>query len=196
MALSTPIVQIIDRDPVAVDVEQRISEAIRLLSSERYHHLPVVDGQRLVGLLSATDIIELSTLHTGSRKMEYAAAVELDKQYRIEDVMKTDLITITDRATVGEAAQKLSPGGYHALPVVDEHGDLIGIVTTTDLISHMLVGPSHEPVPAAVQHRAELLEQVLEAARHYLNSGQGAREHAQLLRAVEAALSHSDETVA
>lgn len=196
MALSTPIVQILDRDPVAVDVEQRISEAIRLLSSERYHHLPVVDGRRLVGLLSATDIIELSTLHTGGRKMEYAAAVELDKRYRIEDVMKTDLITITHRATVGEAAQQLSPGGYHALPVVDEHGNLIGIVTTTDLIGHMLEAPPLAPLPAAVEQRSGLLEQVLVAAQHYLNSGQGAREHAELLRAVNAARPRSDELVA
>jgi CBS domain-containing protein len=187
MTLSTPVVQIIDRDPVAVDVEQQISEAIRLLSSERFHHLPVVDGRKLVGLLSATDIVELSASLTGSGRMEYSTAVKLDQQYRIKDLMRTDLITIGHRATVGEAAQKLSPGGYHALPVVDENGDLVGVVTTTDLIGHMLEAPA-PAAPADTQaERLKRLERVLLAALHYLRSGQGAREHAELERAVEAA---------
>lgn len=187
MTLSTPVVQIIDRDPVAVDVGQRISEAVRLLSMERFHHLPVVKGRQLVGILSATDLIELGTANVGSAKIKYADAVRLDEHHRIEDVMQKDLITIGHRATVGEAARKLSAGGYHSLPVIDDHGDLIGIVTTTDLVGHMLDAPAHAELPAAAGRRLRLLEDVLAAAQHYLHSGQGAREHAALERAIEAA---------
>ena len=189
MSLSTPIVQIIDLDPVAVDIEQRISEAVRLLSSERFHHLPVVDGRRLVGLLSATDILELKHAAPIEGESDYAAAAELDKHYRVEDVMQRDLVTITHQATVGDAARMLSAGGFHSLPVVDEKSQLVGIVTTTDLIGHMLAAPTSSGVPAAVRRRLDLLEKVLSAAQHYLRSGMGAQEHARLEQAVEAARS-------
>jgi CBS domain-containing protein len=56
--------------------------------------------------------------------------------------MQRDVVSIGDRTRVRDAARKLSAGGFHSLPVVDEHGGLVGIVTTTDLITCVLGVPS------------------------------------------------------
>jgi CBS domain-containing protein len=48
------------------------------------------------------------------------------------------VVTIKREATIREAADKLADGARHSLPVVDEEGRLLGIVTSTDLIEHLL----------------------------------------------------------
>ena len=185
MSIATPILQIIDRDPVAVDRRQKISDAVRALSSERFHHLPIVDDGKLVGLLSSADVLKL---HAKLQLDSAAADIEaLDRHYSLDDVMQKDVITLSHMATVGDAARTLSAGGFHALPVVDGKGHLLGIVTTTDLVGHMLDAEPEPAVPREAKDRLSLLEAVLTAAQHYLHSGMGAQEHARLERAIEAA---------
>jgi CBS domain-containing protein len=183
MPLSTPILQIIDRDPISLDVKQKVSDAAHALSTERFHHLPIVDGRRLVGMLSATDLLRLNTSMTGDP--DTVTPDFIDRHYRLEDVMQKDLITVSDRATVGDAAKALSAGGFHAVPVVDAREHLVGLVTTTDLVAHMLEAPP-QAMPAAAEQRLQLLERVYQAAQHYLHSGMGAQEHTRLERAIEA----------
>ena len=101
--------------------------------------------------------------------------------------MRTDLVTVSDRATVAEAAQRLSAGGFHSLPIVDQHEHLRGLVTSTDLIEFLLETPIERPLPADLEQRLEQLERVFKAAKLYLHSGLAESEHARLERAIEAA---------
>lgn len=188
MPLTTPIIQIIERDAVTVSVDQRVSEALRILSSGRFHHLPVIRGQSLVGLLSTTDVLELKASSLGSDDAEF-----LDKHYRIEDLMSKDVISVSDRATVGDAATQLSAGGFHSLPVVDREDRLVGIVTTTDLIDHMLDGSPKPAMSASMEKRLRALEQVYKAAQAFLHSGMSAQEHHKLEAALNAAREISPE---
>ena len=103
--------------------------------------------------------------------------------------MVKNVIPLSERATVGDAAKLLSMGGFHALPVTALNGNLIGIVTTTDLISHMLEAPRGGTLPKEVEERLQSLEKVYEAARNYLLSGMAITEHEQLERVVEEARS-------
>ena len=82
-----------------------------------FHHLPIVDGKKLVGIISATDLIKLNaTLLDGDDPVTTAF---IDRQFGLQDVMECTLITISDRGTVADAAQSLSAGGFHALPIVN-----------------------------------------------------------------------------
>ena len=185
MPLSTPIVQIIDRDPVTIDVHKKVSDAARILSAGRFHHLPVVTGQRLVGMISPVDLFKLSVSVMDDDKS--ASLDFLDKHYQLDDVMQKDVISVSHRATVGDAARLLSAGGFHAVPVIDADEHLVGIVTTTDLIELMLKAPTHSDLPASVQQRLQVLEQVFSAAQSYLLSGMAITEHEELERRIEAA---------
>jgi CBS-domain-containing membrane protein len=184
MSLATPIVQIIDRDPETVDIRQRFSDAARKLASKRFHHLPVVDGERLVGMLSAVDLLRLN-----ADKLDAADQANydlLDRCYRIGDIMQRNVITVSDRATVGDAARLLSAGGFHCVPVVNAADDrLVGIITTTDLVGHMLAASPGDELPALVQQRLKALEGVFSAAQSYLLSGMAVQEHETLERAID-----------
>ena len=136
----TPITNIMVPDPITVDISQGLGDARRALSSERFHHLPVLDGKKLVGMISITDLLKLSLDELDSDTDAF-----LDRNFSISDVMQSDLITISYRATIEEAAQLLSAGGFHALPVTDHDGNLQGLLTSTDLINYL---PSRAPPQA------------------------------------------------
>lgn len=185
MPLGTPIIQIIERDPVSLSVDQNVSEALKILASGEFHHLPIVAKGTLVGLLSTTDLLELKFLSRTGQEAEWLEFV--DAHYTLDGIMTRDIISVSDRSTVGDAAKQLSAGGFHSLPVVDTHDSLVGIVTTTDLIGHMLEAHSESELPTSVQQRMRVLEQVYSAAQAFLRSGMAAQEHHKLEVALEAA---------
>ena len=185
MSLTTPIIQIIERDPVALGIDQRVSAAVRILTSGRFHHLPVIRGRSLVGLLSTTDILEFKA---SSLVSDDADSFEfLDEHYKLDDLMSKDIISVSDRATVGDAARQLSAGGFHSLPVVNRDNELVGIVTTTDLINHMLDAPPKPVMAASTEKKLRALEHVYKAAQAFLHSGMAAQEHHKLELALDAA---------
>ncbi len=129
------ISSIMTADPQTVDVGRKLSEVRRLMAENRFHHVPVVDGRRLVGLLTATDMVRLSITAYGADAQTVDAM--LDAQFSIQQVMTTGLFTVHKEQTVHHAADKLRRGSFHCLPVVDDDGELEGIVTSTDLIQYL-----------------------------------------------------------
>jgi CBS domain-containing protein len=124
-----PIDRIMTTDPATVGPHDSAAEARRLLDSNVIHHLPVVESGRLVGIVSSTDFLKL---HLLDDKLAIHARATVDQ------IMETNLIVLRQNATLREAAEKLCMGSFHALPVVDRHKRLVGIVTSSDLIGELL----------------------------------------------------------
>jgi CBS domain-containing protein len=196
------------KDPVCVRTDQKISDVWQILSQGRVHHLPVIEEDRLVGIISTLDLAKLGICPLEDGQM--LAREFLDTRLSVGQVMQRNVISISDRASVRDAARMLSAGGFHGLPVVNEGKRLVGIVTSTDLIAYLLdvlstpaalaaaggIAP-HEHVGASragahADTSEAKLHAVLRAAEVYLRSGQGEREHASLERAVEAARDRRD----
>lgn len=182
MRNETPITNIMVPDPITVDIGQGLADVRRALSSERFHHLPVLDGKKLVGVISITDLAKLNLDEPEPDKNEF-----LDRHFSISDVMQSDVITISHRATIEEAAQMLSAGGFHALPITDHDDNLRGLVTSTDLINFLLERSPEPGVPTDVLERLTVLEAVLKAAELYLLSGHAETEHTRLEQRIAAA---------
>jgi CBS domain-containing protein len=98
------------------------------------HHLPVVSGERLVGIISTVDLLEY-----GFKPRDTHANLDdyLDEHFSIEQIMQSDVTTIASDSTIRDAAKALLTGTLHAVPVIDGDGNLVGIVTSTDLISYL-----------------------------------------------------------
>lgn len=113
--------------------DQSLESISRLLVKERCHHLPIVEGGRPVGMISASDLLRLARGNVaqphekGSLEGKCAA-----------DVMTTPLETIDGDESVDDAIARIGRGGFHALVVVDEAGDLAGIVTHHDLLDYLM----------------------------------------------------------
>ncbi len=126
------ISEVMTTDPDWVHTAQPISEVYDMFQKNSYHHIPVLDGRKPVGMISATDILGLAyDIENGDDRM---LRTFLDIQFNIEDAMSTKLVTVTQDAKVREVADAMSSGEIHSVLVVDKDGLLEGIVTSTDLI--------------------------------------------------------------
>jgi len=121
-----PISHVMTTNVKTVQISQKMSEVLRILAENQIHHVPVVDGRRLSGMISTTDIIRLNI------------TVSTADEWSIEEVMKRNLVTIDINDSVRKAAQLLSDGIFHSLPVINNERHLVGIITSTDLIRYLV----------------------------------------------------------
>ena len=120
---------------VSVDVAQPLSDVYHALKRARFHHIPVLDGNGPVGMISSTDVLKLVYDVDGSS--DRMLTTMLDHQFNIEDAMSTELVTLPDTATVHDAAELLAEGTLHSVLIVEPSGGLAGIVTSTDLVRYL-----------------------------------------------------------
>ena len=135
MRKNDPISKVMAADIHSVQNGQNLSEVRQLMCNSNIHHVPVLSGKTLVGLISFTDMMKLNLVTDQAN--EYTADAMIDQQFTITDVMSTDLITITEKDNIRTAAKLLSEGNFHSLPVVNEAKELTGIITSTDLIRYL-----------------------------------------------------------
>ena len=127
---------------VTVSVSERLStgEEIRTLGHVR--HMPVVQGGKLVGVVSERDLLRASlsvvSEHRGAERRAFLHVVEIAR------VMSAPAIVIGPDSTVDEAARVMAVKKIGCLPVV-ENDHLLGMVTETDVLRCMAgIGPEEE----------------------------------------------------
>ncbi len=98
------------------------------MNVERIRHLPVVDGDVLVGLLSQRDLLaaSISTLSNPSEEDD----LELKRQFDVTRLMRGIVETATPESPIDKAAEILLEQKIGCVPVIDERHHLVGIVTS------------------------------------------------------------------
>jgi len=127
--------EIMSRGLITVDKNASLRRARRILDQHRIRHLLVMDGKRLVGIVTDRDLRQAapsskSPLTTSERE-------EFMDELKVAEVMSRKLITASPDTTVREAARVMVSEKLGCLPVVNGN-QLVGIVTETDLLE-MLV---------------------------------------------------------
>lgn len=136
MKKNESVTHIMTASPIAVSLNLPVSAARRALEDADIHHLPVTDGDQLVGILTTGDLLRVSFGDYGNQDSRSLDAI-LDHTFQLKDLMTSAPVSIDQGQTIREAAQTLVHGGFHSLPVVD-NGKLVGIVTSTDLIKYLV----------------------------------------------------------
>lgn len=129
-----PISEIMSTDIVTVHEKQSLHEVAQLINEKAIRHVPVVSSNKIVGMLSKTDLDKISFVNTVDGEQLTTLMYDV---LTIAQVMTRNVLTIEHKDTVYDAALLLSENEFHALPVMDED-TLVGIVTTTDLIKFLL----------------------------------------------------------
>ena len=123
-----------------------VDEAFALLNRERIHHLLVMDGDDLVGVVTDRDL-RRPDWH-GDDVLSVRDMYVLGDELRVCDVMSADVITVTPEAYTARAARMMVDNRFNCLPVVDA-GRVLGIVTSTDLLRALV--PEVDPVAIEVR---------------------------------------------
>ena len=135
MRKNEPLSQVMSTDVITVHDGQPVSSLRTIFEENPIHHLPVVSGDEVIGIVTSTDFMRISFGEFGNQDAKGLDAV-LDHTYKLHDIMVKNPITIEKSSTVREAAKALGSGNFHALPVV-ENNKLVGIVTSTDLLNFL-----------------------------------------------------------
>lgn len=135
MKHNDPVSRIMSTSVVTVHSGEPLSKVRKIMNETGFHHVPVVSGLELVGLISWSDILRLS-FSDAFNTDERAVDATLDHSLTLEQVMARDPITIPEDGKIREAAEILAKGGFHSLPVVSGRR-LVGMITTTDLIKYL-----------------------------------------------------------
>lgn len=117
---------------VTLTPQDSLLEAHRLMGVKRIRTLPVVDSHdRLVGIVTRTDLMGASPSRFVSRNHQ-DASLQIEQE-KVERIMSTRLITIKEDANITEAARLMLENKIHSLPVLDDKGDMVGVITEYDL---------------------------------------------------------------
>ena len=134
MKKRTPVSKIMTTDILSVNITQSLREVEAIIKDEHIHHVPVVSGDKIIGMLSKTDLQKISFVNTVDGDGLTTAMYD---NLSIDQVMTKNITTVEQEDTILDTATILSKNEFHALPVMAD-GKLVGIVTTTDLLKYLI----------------------------------------------------------
>ena len=124
-------------NPVTVTPEREVRDAFYLLKKHSIRQFPVVKDGRLLGIVADRDL----------------RVALVRPELTVEAVMSTNPVTVIEDAPVEEAARIICNRKFNALPVVSKTGELVGIITVTDILDNLinLLGFHEEPIRVMVK---------------------------------------------
>ncbi len=119
------------KEVATLDVEDELSLANDIMRLGRIRHLPVVEGEKVVGIISERDLFRSSlaqALGYGNKDTR-----EVMKTLRIKDIMVKQVISISPDTDLKDAVALMVERKIGCLPVVQDH-KLVGLITETDIL--------------------------------------------------------------
>lgn len=135
MKQKVPVSTIMTKNVVKLNLSDDLTKAEMLFKKHHIRHIPVVYNNKIVGMLSYTDLLRISFADAIDDENDVDTTVY--NMFTVEQVMAKKLVSIAPDATIKEAAQILTTKEFHALPVCEGYL-LVGIITTTDLIKYLI----------------------------------------------------------
>jgi CBS domain-containing protein len=127
--------EVMVKEVATLDVNDELSLANDIMRLGRIRHLPVVDGTRLVGIISERDLFRSSLAQALGYGSE--ATRDLMKKLRIKDVMVPSVVTVSPEMPLCEATKIMVEQKIGCLPVVADER-LVGLITETDIMCQYL----------------------------------------------------------
>ncbi|WP_222984633.1 CBS domain-containing protein [Flagellimonas meishanensis] len=136
MKKTTPVSEIMTKNVITLSLSDSLVTAEERFKKNRIRHIPVVKDKHVVGMLSYTDLLRISFADALSLDGE-SLDDEVYEMFSLPQVMVHDVVSVSPDTSIKDVAKFLSKREFHALPVI-ENDELVGIVTTTDLINYLL----------------------------------------------------------
>lgn len=122
---------------ITLHPEDTMDKVKKIFESNNIHHIPIVDQGRVVGIISKTDYLKLLhgfTLFKTSKSDSYNVAIL--RSLLVREVMTKQVAKLKTEDSLEMAVGFFRENLFHALPVVNDEGELVGIVTTYDLLNY------------------------------------------------------------
>lgn len=129
-----PVSDIMTKNLVKLNKGDSLAKAELLFSKNKIRHIPVVEHQKVVGIVSYSDLVKVCAkeFHCKSE----ASVAEIYDRYAVEDVMSENVVCVLSFTPIKEVARLFITSDFRSLPVVYNE-QLVGIVTSTDVIRYL-----------------------------------------------------------
>lgn len=129
--------QIMTTDLVTADPEEILDSVKHKLIANHIQHIPVVDGKKILGIISKGDILRMEHHFTLFRSEK---ALQSNKQIfstiLASEIMTTNLVKLRETDTASIAVDLFRENMFHALPVINDKDQLVGMITPLDLLRY------------------------------------------------------------
>ena len=115
---------IMTTDPITLTGTDTLEDARKIFDKNHFHHIPIVEEEKLVGILSTFDLMNTNRLLS-----EY-------QDVPISAIMTRKVATLYPTDMIGAASIVLLQNRFQSIPVVDRERNLLGILTTFDLLKY------------------------------------------------------------
>ena len=119
------------KNVITVDVNDSMQGAARLIKEHNIRGLPVMENGKLVGVVTDRDLKRASASDATTLKIH--ELLYLISEIKVKEIMTKDPITIPLDYTIDEAAKVLLENKLSGAPVVDDKGQVVGVITQTDI---------------------------------------------------------------
>lgn len=146
------VADVMSRDIVSLHAGATIHEALAMMTENRVSALPIVDRHNhCVGVFTTTDLLgvtwdvdndvhQMCAVDSVSRRLLVDKLVKSLGNETVMSYMSEDVSTVSSGATLAIAARDMLRSQVHHLPVVDDKDQLVGIISTTDLLAEYAAG--------------------------------------------------------
>ena len=124
------VTEIMTKAPLTVTPSETVAQADELMTSNKIRQLPIVDENRLVGIITDRDIRSFLS----ASLLERPETREKALNTKVREIMTTSPITLSPDDDLEEAVELLIEEKIGGIPVVDDVEDLVGIVTYVDVL--------------------------------------------------------------
>ena len=137
MDLQAPVTKIMTHPLSIANPEDAVIVLDEIFKKHRIHHVPVTEEGKVVGIVSKSDFLYLLRGYTQNAVDAFRESAKL-RAFKVHEIMEKEVVTIRDTETIRSAVEILGENRFRCLPVVNSHDDLVGIVTTHDVIDMVL----------------------------------------------------------
>jgi acetoin utilization protein AcuB len=120
-----------NKPAITIEKHSSMQEAMNLMKTHRITLLPVMDKKRLVGVVTDRDLKKASP--SDATTLEIHELLYLISTIKIKDIMSAKPISVPPDFTIEETAEILLANKISGVPVVDQGGNVVGVITHTDL---------------------------------------------------------------
>jgi CBS domain-containing protein len=147
-----------EKNVIILNKDDEIKEAAKLLTENKISGAPVIDDEKIIGIVSEGDIMNLLEIHSPNLNLVLPSPLDLiempvrmkheyDEMVKdlkkasltlVEEIMSTPTITIDQNKDISDAAELMDKKDINRIPVVDDNNKLIGIITRGDIVKALV----------------------------------------------------------
>ncbi len=140
MNLLAPISSIMQTDLITLEKKDTIAQVAAIFKKHNIHHIPVVDGKKLIGIVSKSDFLFFQRGFSDSFEEQLVDELRM-KHYEVEKIMTSGIAKMEPTDKINVALELFKINAFHAIPIVEED-ELVGLVTTYDLLKRVGIDKS------------------------------------------------------